>query len=89
MSKFNCPYGARLLQKIIYPGMVVFEVDEVSKGVGSKMIISFAYAAAILPESTEQSKQEIWMLSWHTPGMICTRSKLDDNITMLHPEAYA
>ena len=75
--------------KMIYPGTAVLVADEVSKGVGSKMIISFAYAAAILPESTEQSKQEIWMLSWHTPGMIWTRSKLDDNITMLQPEAYA
>jgi hypothetical protein len=32
---------------------------EVSIGVGSKIIISLAYAAAILPESTEQSKQDI------------------------------
>ena len=72
-----------------YPEPPAFDDDEVSNGVGSKMMISLAYAAAILPESTEQSKHDIWMLSWHTPGMIWTLSKLDDNMTMLQPEAYA
>ena len=30
-----------------------------------------------------------WMLSWQTPGMIWTLSKLDESMTMLHPDAYA